>query len=67
MAHWEINMAERDQSSTNPQAKPIPSPDDRVKTVKKDDTELTDDALSNVDGGLTDLVVTKHTDTTSPL
>jgi len=59
-------MAKSNQPGTSAQRKPTSSFDDLVKTGKKDITELTDNELSKVVGGVSEIVITKSTDSSSP-
>jgi bacteriocin-like protein len=59
-------MAKSNQPSTSTQRNPTSSSDDLVKGGKKDSTELTDSELSKVVGGVSEIVITKSTDSSSP-
>jgi bacteriocin-like protein len=59
-------MAKSNQPSTITQCNPTSSSDDLVKGGKKDSTELTDNELSKVVGGVSEIVITKSTDSSSP-
>jgi bacteriocin-like protein len=61
-----MSMAKSTQPSVSAQRKPTSSSDDLVKAGKKDSTELTDNELSKVVGGVSEIVITKSTDSSSP-